>query len=155
MIYLADILTPANTSVINPLVTRLPVTKGLIYHIRVYMPHGAMGLHGGAIYDGSYQIWPSTQGTFFRGDGLDMDFDDLYIKNIAPYELQIKTWNLDDTYEHLIMLYISLVSNEAFISRFMPGESYDKMLQVITDMTEKQEVEKAEIIKNAFKFLEL
>ncbi len=143
MIYMSAVTTPANTQSSSPLLTRLSVTKGLIYKFQFYMPSGALGYHHLQVFDGSLQLWPSTTGESFVGDDLNVFFDDLYSKQVEPYELQIRTWNLDDTYTHTVSVYIGLVSEESFMMRFLPGLTYEKMLEVLDALKRKEEETRA------------
>lgn len=135
------------------MVTRLRVTKGLVYRISIYIPSGALGYHHIAIHDGGPQIWPSSPGTYFRGDGDRIDFEDTYLKYAEPWEFQIKTWNEDDSYAHTAVISIGMVSEAVFMARYLPSLSYDKMLEVLKTVAATQEAEKAELIAQPFSWL--
>lgn len=120
MIYTANITTAANTAKTSLTKTTIRVTKGLVYKVEFYFPAGSSGLMGLAVFDGLYQVWPSSVGEFFLGDDLTIPFDDLYLKESGPFEFQCYTYNVDDTYDHLVIVRIGLVSSEVFMARFMP-----------------------------------
>lgn len=119
------------------------VTKGLVYKVEFYFPVGSAGLMGVAVFDGSYQVWPSTVGEFFVGQDQLIAFDDLYSKDSAPYELSCYSYNLDDTYEHMVSVRIGLVSKAAYIARFLPTQGYEYLEQLLSKLAE----EKAELAK--------
>ena len=120
MIYTANITTVKNTAKTALKKTVIRVTKGLVYKVEFFYPAGSSGLLGLAVFDGLYQVWPSSVGEFFISDDETIRFDDLYLKESAPYEFQCYTFNVDDTYDHLVGVRIGLVSSEVFMARFMP-----------------------------------
>ncbi len=141
MIYTANITTPKDTSLTALKITRLHVTKGLVYKVEFYFPAGSAGLMGVAVFDGLYQVWPSTVGVFFTGQDQMITFDDLYLKEAQPFEFQCYTYNLDDTYEHLVSVRIGLVSKEVFQARYLPSKSAEVFKQVLAQMeAERQEL---------------
>lgn len=133
MIYTADIDTdgagtyPANA----PMITTIKVTKGLVYRVEIEFPPGAAGLHHVVIFDGGYQVWPSTPGQTFHGGWSLIGFDDTYLKLSAPYEFKAYSWNLDDTYDHLVQVRIGMVSNEVFMARYLPTYAFEHFLNLI------------------------
>lgn len=141
MIYSANITTPKNTAVTSLKRTRISVTKGLVYKVEFYFPSGSAGLMGVAVFDGLYQVWPSNVGEFFASDNETISFDDMYLKEAAPFELQCYTYNTDDTYDHVVGVRIGLVSAEVFMARFLPTKGYDYLVE----LTAKMEAEKAEL----------
>lgn len=120
MIYTANITTLKNRAKTNLKKTLIRVTKGLVFKVEFFFPPGSAGLMGLAVFDGLYQVWPSSVGEFFLSDGETISFEDLYLKESAPFEFQCYTYNIDDTHEHLVGVRIGLVSNEVFMARFMP-----------------------------------
>lgn len=123
MIYTANISTSKNTAQTDLKKTRLHVTKGLVYKVEFYFPSGSAGLMGLAVFDGLYQVWPSSVGEFFIGEDHVISFNDMYLKESAPYEFQCYTYNEDDTYEHTVSVRIGLVSKEVFKARYLPMQS--------------------------------
>jgi len=141
VIYNANIATPANRAKTNLKRTVLNVTRGLVYRVEFSFPSGPAGLMGVAVFDGLFQLWPSTVGEFFASDGETIAFDDMYLKEAAPYQFDIYTYNTDDTYPHSVAVRIGLVSKEVFLARFMPTKSYD----YLADLMRKMEAERAEL----------
>ncbi len=153
MVYQATVNTPANTTIYAPVRTTLQVTKGLVYRFHLYMPHGAMGYHHVQVHDGSYQIWPTTPGEWFWGDGIEVSWEDIYFKSSEPFTFQIVTFNEDTTYDHRIIVDIGMVSEEAFMMRYLPGLTYDKMLTVLDRMQKAQEAAQQSVITQPFSWL--
>jgi len=142
MIYTANITTPANTAIKAPKITRLNVTKGLVYRVEFYFPTGSAGLLGVAVCDGLFQCWPSTIGEYFRSDNETIAFEDMFIKEAAPYEFTIVTYNLDTNFEHFCSVRIGLVSKEIFLARFMPTKTHEYLADLLLRLaTERKELE--------------
>jgi hypothetical protein len=153
MIYMVEVNTPANTPETSPLRTKLPVTKGLVYKFHLYMPHGAMGYHHIQVFDGAFQLWPTSPGRNFWGDGIEVDWDDIYYKTVEPWEFVVYSWNDDEVYDHRVLISVGMVSEEAFMMRYLPGLTYEKMLEVLQRMEEQQEKARAALLAAPFPWL--
>lgn len=158
MIYSANITTPKDTLLVSPKRTPLKVTRGLVYKVEVDFPPGSAGLMGVAIFDGGFQVWPSTVGQWFTGDAIEVDFEDIYLKESAPFQFTIYTYNLDDTYEHLTIVRIGLVSKEIYMARFLPHLSYrffeDMLGRLQIEQSKQAEQQKQDVTDNPFPWLE-
>ncbi len=143
MIYSANIKTVKNTPVTSLKRTVLRVTRGLVYKVEFYFPSGSAGLMGAAVFDGSFQCWPSTVGQFFNSDNETIRFDDMYLKEAAPFQFDILTYNNDDTYDHVVGVRIGLVSKEVFLARFMPTKGYDYLVELTAKLQAEQAVRAA------------
>lgn len=142
MVYAKSITTPKNTASASPLETTLKITKGLIYFLEVFFPPGSSGLLHIKIMDGNYQLLPSTTNETLFGDNSQVKYDDLYIKDSEPFSLKIVTYNLDDTYDHMLQVRVGLVSKEVFQARFLPTMAYDYFNQLLSAASKQQEEEK-------------
>ena len=142
MIYTATITIDANTAEVDAVRTVLRVGKGLIWRIEVEFPPGCAGLAHLKINDGLYQLFPATPGESFASDGTVIGFDDLYLKNSAPFEFTVTTWNLDEAWPHTLQVRVAMASAEAFMSRYMPSVSWDKFNKVLADAAKAQAEEK-------------
>lgn len=140
MIFIANISTPKDTKLAALKRTNLQVTSGLVYKVEFYFPPGSAGLMGVAVFDGLYQVWPSSVGEFFIGESQVIPFDDMYLKESPPFTFQIYTYNLDDTHAHSLSVRVGLVSKDVFLARFMPtmGDDY------LNSLLKKMEAEKAD-----------
>lgn len=98
---------------------------------------------GVAVFDGLFQVWPSNVGEFFVGEDQLISFDDMYLKESAPFEFQCYTYNTDDTYAHFVSVRIGLVMKEVFQARYLPTKSGEVFLQVLAQM----EAERAQLFK--------
>lgn len=152
MIYTGNITTPANTVRKAPKITRVKVTKGLIYRVEFYFPPGSMGLMGVAVFDALYQCWPSSIGDYFTSDNETIGFDDLFLKEAEPYEFQVVTYNEDETYEHFVSVRLGLLSKDVYQARFLPLKSHEYLADLLLRLaTERKELEmlQREIISDA------
>lgn len=138
MIYTANITTVKNTPQTALKKTSINVTKGLVYKVEFYFPRGSAGLMGVAVFDGLFQVWPSSVGEFFVGADVLVSFDDLYLKEAAPYELQAYSYNTDDIYDHAVGVRIGLVSSEVFLARFLPTKGHDYLVQLLQQMADER-----------------
>lgn len=143
MIYTANITTPKDTKLSALKKTTIHVTKGLVYKVEFYFPPGSAGLMGVAVFDGLYQVWPSSVGEFFVGGDQKIEFDDMYYKEAEPFEFQCYSYNIDDTYEHMVSVRIGLVLKDVFQARYLPTKSGEVFMQVLAQM----EIEREELAK--------
>lgn len=154
MIYTADISTDANTDSGNKKHTELFVTSGLVYKIEVDFPDGSAGLLHCQVYDKGFQLWPTTPGADFHSPGYVISFEDTYLKKAAPFQFDVFTWNTDDTHNHYLQVRVGMVSEEAFIARFMPSAVYEDMLTVLRKVEVRQEIDRQAIINEPFGVIE-
>jgi len=157
VIYIANITTIKNTATTALKKTTIRVTSGLVFKVEFYFPAGSAGLMGVAVFDGLYQIWPSTVGEFFTGEDQLIAFDDMYLKEQAPFELQCYTYNLDDTHQHFVSVRIGLVSAEVFMARFMPSRQridFDKIrAEMVKAKSERAAVQLQKMPQTPFKWM--
>jgi len=157
MIYAATINTLVGKTQSSPERSILKVTSGLVYRVEFSFPPGSAGLLGVAVFDGSYQVWPSTVGQWFCGDGIVIGFEDVYLKQSAPYEFTIVTYNDDTEYSHSLSVRTGMVSKDIFMARFLPHLSY-KYFETMLDNLRKSQTEQAdqqrrEILEDPFPWL--
>lgn len=140
MIYTANITTPKDRDETNLKKTTLYVTKGLVYQVEFYFPSGSAGLMGVAVFDGLYQVWPSSVGEFFLGESQLIAFNDLYLKESPPFTFEIYTYNTDDTHGHFVSVRIGLVSSDVFLARFLPTKGHDYLVKLQRSMRQERAV---------------
>jgi len=158
VIYSKHVSTPKLPEGLKYKRTPLLITRGLVYKAELYFPRGSAGLMGVAIFDGCYSIWPSNIGEFFTGDEEVISFDDLYLKDAAPFQFDIWTYNLDEGHDHIVDVRVGLVSKEAYQARFLPavawGQFAKMMSRLLAEQVEKAAVQKEVIAEKAFQWLE-
>lgn len=104
------ILIAPNTTKANAKTTTIKLIEGEISKVNIFFPKGHKGLTHCQIFDGEIQIFPTNLGEDYSAIGE--TFETAY-KIVRPWELKIKTWNLDTTFSHNIIVRISLKTKEA------------------------------------------
>lgn len=144
MIYSASITTLKSPATPPLMKTIMKVTKGLVYKVEFYFPPGSAGMMGVAVFDGLFQVWPSSVGDFFTGDDVLISFDDLYLKNAAPFQFDVYTYNEDDVFPHEVHVRLGLVSNEVYMARFMPTRRWQHFVELRKQMQKDRDVQAQE-----------
>ena len=159
MIYTTDVTTLKDTKADSPKQSILKVTKGFVYKVEVQFPPGCAGLCHIIICDGGFQIWPSTRGETWHSDGFTIAFDDSYLKQSAPFEFTIYSYNLDEKWPHTVQVRIGLVSNELFMARFLPSLTYKYFIEALdqwqAEQRERLEEANLEILESPFSWVEI
>jgi hypothetical protein len=153
MIYAATISTPALTAASDFVETRLKITSGLIWLFEIDFPAGCCGLLHVQVFDSLYQLMPASGGESLHGDNITNRFDDLYLKQSPPFELQIRTWNLDEKWDHGTQIRIGLASTKAEMSRYMPSLSFEDFEVMLAETMAQQEAIKQAQIEQVLKEL--
>jgi hypothetical protein len=112
MYYQATVRVPANVLETAPTLTRLSITRGVIQQILVGFPAGCAGLVHVQVFHGGWQVCPWTPGEDLAWDGYVYEFQTRYPVVAEPYELVVRAWNEDDTYEHRIFVGVSMLEGE-------------------------------------------
>lgn len=158
VIYSKHILTEKDPTASVIKRTPLLITSGLVYKVEFFFPRGSAGLMGVAVFDGGFCVWPSNVGEFFTGDDELISFDDLYLKEAAPFQLNIYTYNFDGENHHAVDVRIGLVSKEAYQARFLPsiawGQFGEMMSRLLTEQAEAVAVQKEKMADEDFKWVE-
>jgi len=108
MIFVFDISTPVGATASSKKKTVLKVARGTTYKFEVLFPPGPSGLLHLQVCDALHQVWPTNPDANFSGDGETISFEDEFLIDEPPYELQAFTWNEDDTYAHGLTIRIGI-----------------------------------------------
>jgi hypothetical protein len=154
MVYSASITTEKGTAKADAKKTVLKAVKGLIYRIEVEFPPGCCGLLHCKIFDGGYQVFPASIQDSFHSDARVIGFDDLYLKQSAPFEFKVLTWNLDTTWPHTVQVRIGMASTEAFMARYMPGLTWKKFQEALSQAAIEEKARQVEAINLSLKEIE-
>ena len=101
MFYVEEISTDANTTRSAPKETHLRVWAGIIHRVEVYFPAGPSGLLHVQILHEGHQIYPANANQDFAADDVNIAFNDYYKLHVGLNRITIKTWNTDDTHDHI------------------------------------------------------
>lgn len=110
MLHEVAVEIPANTPAASPAEATALLNRGVVTGVQVQIPSGCMGLARAQIWRGASQIWPSTPGAYFSGDGDVIRWFDDYEMADEPLFFTIRAWNIDDTYSHTLTFRFELVS---------------------------------------------
>jgi len=107
MIYQAALPIPAQTDFMDRLGLAFTMPRGTITRLSILFPSGCAGLAHIRIMHNEYQVWPTTPGQSFIGDGNYMVFDETYTLPDAWNYIRVEGWNEDDSYQHTINLWLA------------------------------------------------
>ena len=116
MLYQASITIPASTTQASPTTEVMGIAHGIITKIMVRPRAGHRWLAHCVILHHEHQIAPSTGGMDLHGDAAPIDWEEYYESYQPPYELKIKGWNDDDTYEHTFDIFVAILPRKAIIA---------------------------------------
>ncbi len=116
MIYKIDVAISANTAIKDAVDTTMLLTKGRIKKVEIYFPWGCAGLVGLQIIRNTWQLAPLTRGQWLKGNDILLSHAYDYDLDVEPYELIVKSYNLDDTYEHTPFVIIEIIRDRRSIS---------------------------------------
>lgn len=153
MFYSKSVTTSANTTQGAPLVSTVPITSGVLVHSEIYFPPGPSGLVGVQVRIGDIQILPVERTEWIIGDNSTIKIDDLFDVNRPPYVLSIRTYNLDEAYEHFVQVRCTVMGYDAFTAIHSPGIGEDELKVILDDITTKTTQASAEALDSAFEVL--
>lgn len=155
MIFCKSITAAVGRDASNPVIEDLIIAKGLIYRVEFDFPPGCCGLLNVRLFDGSYQVYPTSRDDSFHGDAAVIAFDDCYLKDTPPWIFRCVVWNNDDTWEHTVQIRVGIASSEAFMSRYMPSVSWEKFQSLLAQAALEQKQAKQQAIEEAFEDLDI
>lgn len=116
MLFETSITIPKSTASTSPTIEMLGIAHGIISKIMVRPRPGHHALAHCVILHHEHQIAPSTEGMDLHGDSPPIDWEEYYESYQPPYELKIKGWNDDDTYEHTFDIYVAVLPRKAIMA---------------------------------------
>ncbi len=116
MIYKIELTVPANTAKVDFVSDTMKLTKGVIKVISVYFPWGCAGLVGIQIIRRTWPLMPLTRGEWMTGNELLHSYNYNFNLTTQPYELIIRGYNLDDSYEHTPFIIIEILKGDRSIA---------------------------------------
>lgn len=91
---------PKNTTQTNYLSYTLILPISQSERLWIGFPEGCKGLVGLQLWRGPEQIFPLPAGVWFRSDGVVVSFRFSHVIDKEPYNIEIRGYNEDDTYQH-------------------------------------------------------
>jgi len=108
MNYFYDVLTPNNTPITSIITTPIKLTSGTIDYMSIFFPFGCAALVGVQIWHFGYQLFPTNRTAYYLGDNALIQFNTIVDVSEEPYTLYIKSYNLDDLYDHTIYVNVNM-----------------------------------------------
>jgi hypothetical protein len=139
VLFEASITIPANTTAADPETAMLKIAHGIISKIMVRPRPGHAGLAHCVILHHEHQIAPSTEGMDFAGDTFPIDWEEYYECYQPPYELKLKGWNTDDTYEHTFDIFVAILPRKAIVATSV-ADTVEDLVELFVPRTIKLEV---------------
>ena len=150
MVYSATITTVANTAPSAPKTTTLQATSGVVVRSEFYFPPGSSGLMGIQVRVANVQILPIDRDEWLIGDNRTVVIDDLYEMDSEPFELEVRTYNEDTDYDHLIQFHTTIMSVDAFAALHGRGISTDELKVILESITEETKARTEVTLNDAF-----
>lgn len=130
MDFVVPIDTPANTTIDSPLITELPVMKGVISKWYIFFPAGHWGECRLRVRKGSDALLPRNAEGYIFGENTVYQSPEFVYLGHAPYVLDIYTWNIDTRNSHNLLLSVSI----------QPLWTFTPYSIQLLDMIEKEEL---------------
>lgn len=108
MFFEYDITYPPNTPKENERVNILRLTRGIVKRVELVFPRGVAALTGVRIFRGPVQIIPLNYPAWIETDGETVRINTNIDLTVNPYELEVRGYNIDDTYPHTIRVRIEM-----------------------------------------------
>lgn len=131
MLFKKTITIPANTTEASPTIETLEIANGVITKFMVRPRAGHHGLAHLVILHREHQIAPSTEGMNIHGDAFPIDWEEYYESYQPPYELYLRGWNEDDTYEHSFDVYVAILPRKAILA-FAVADAIQNVFSLLT-----------------------
>jgi len=127
-IYTPAVTVPANTPKDAPVTYLLLIEEDYITSIDVYFPPGCCGLTRVQAYYGSEQIAPKPTGADFRGDNMLVRCPMRWKVPEKPCPIRFVLWNLDDTYSHTPIIFVTTAEEEQ-VKPYKPVSEFVNVLK--------------------------
>lgn len=129
MWYRGSITVPADTPRASAVETTVDVSQGAITKFYRLFPRGCAGQVGLQVLWNTRQIFPTTPGTFYLGDGSEVLGDASVELDEPEYVLTLRGWSPGTTYDHVVYC-------EFYIAKAieMPPLSVDRVRVLVPGM---------------------
>ena len=97
-----------NTVETSPATKPIQLTKGRITHWWVGFPPGCHDLVKVTVYEFEHQILPRGEDEEIYWNNYVYSIPDSYPLVEEPYEIEVRAWNEDDTYDHTVVVGVAL-----------------------------------------------
>jgi hypothetical protein len=110
-LYVIDFNIPKNTTQTSPKTANLVMEAGVVNRVNIIIPPGHAALAGLQIFNNTEQVIPVTSWIKGNDDNLIFDVDIQLTGSGSPpvYQLTLKGYNEDDTYDHTFYVRVWLM----------------------------------------------
>ena len=109
MWYVLEDTVPANTAETSKRSVHLKASAGILHTIYATIPPGSSSLVHAQLLANSINILPRNSDTSISGEHVNVDYREWYELKPAVNDLELRTWNTDDTYQHKVTLLIGIL----------------------------------------------
>ncbi|KKN36986.1 hypothetical protein LCGC14_0767970 [marine sediment metagenome] len=109
MLYEYALTIAANTPASAPETLAAPLAPGTIVRVDLQFPRGCVGLAHVQIWRSEHQVWPGNLDGSIAAEGLVVTWPEDYDLDDEPFALEIRGWNVDDSYAHTITCRFALL----------------------------------------------
>jgi len=112
MYYQIQFSVPRNTPATEPVEQSLGMVQGMIKEILVGFPPGCAALTHVQLYYHGWQLLPANYGESLAWDAYIYELPLKFPLDEVPYQIDIKAWNEDDSYDHTVFIGVILDPGE-------------------------------------------
>lgn len=120
MRYFGSVTVPADTSAANPATAEVEVCFGTIAEFYRLIPPGCAGMVRLQVFHQTRQIFPTTPGESYIGDGSEVLGLAGVVVDEPPTILELRAWSPGSTYQHVI--YCEFYIARPYILTYTPLE---------------------------------
>lgn len=99
---------PKNTAITSYLSYTMPLPISQTHRLWIEFPKGCAGLVGFQLWRGVDQIFPLPASNWLKSDGSTLNFAFSHWIDKEPYNVELRGYNLDDTYTHTLWIGLEL-----------------------------------------------
>lgn len=100
MFYSKVIAIPAQTYPEAPIKGTLTIAEGTIRRLWIRWRYGIGNLGGARLQYASFVYWPLSLGEWFPSSDFPIEFEENFLVETEPHELEVLAYNEDDVYPH-------------------------------------------------------
>jgi len=100
--YEYNVTYPPNVLPETEQINILRLSRGIIRKVEIVFPRGCAGLVGVRIFRESVQVIPLNYPAWLDSDGETISINTEIDLSVNPYEVEVRGYNIDDTYPHTI-----------------------------------------------------
>jgi hypothetical protein len=103
---------PANTTEANATKTTIKVASDVLHYVAVQFPAGCAGLVHVRVWANEHPVFPSDPALDIAADTWTVESPVIHKFDPGEAYINIQAWNEDDTYEHTITVYASIIEGK-------------------------------------------